>query len=76
MNMPIDLPKTPVFIQDSYNPKEVAILLNVSLNHVYELSKRETDPLPLRVETNKVNGCLCLRDELLAWMKRNTNYRH
>lgn len=40
--------KIPVPIQDTYSVAEIAILLRVSRNAVYEWSLLEDDPLPLR----------------------------
>lgn len=63
--------KIPVPIQDTYNARETALLLNVGLNRVYEMAKRERDPLPLRCLPNYARGSFVLRTELLAWMERN-----
>ena len=43
-----DSSKQPVPVQDIYNAYEVARLLGISKNKVWELSKRGNDPLPLR----------------------------
>ena len=40
--------KVPVPIQDTYSVAEIAILLRVSRNAVYEWSLLEDDPLPLK----------------------------
>lgn len=63
--------KVPVFMQDTYNADETAILLNISVNRVYELSKRPHDPLPLRCLPTQKRGYIILRTELIEWIKRN-----
>lgn len=66
-----DLLKQPIPVQDIYNAYEVAALLGVSKNKVWELSKRSEDPLPLRRLPGQRKGSIAFRDELLAWAKRN-----
>ena len=65
--------KRPVLQQDTYSVEEVAILLRISRNAVYGLSRRETDPLPLHAIAKTRRGLFAYRDELLAWSKRNVN---
>lgn len=65
--------KRPVLQQDTYSVEEVAILLRISRNAVYELGRRETDPLPLHAIAKTRRGLFAYRDELLAWTKRNAN---
>lgn len=63
--------KIPVFMQDTYNADETAVLLNISVNRIYELSRRECDPLPLRCLPTQTRGYIVLRTELIEWIKRN-----
>ena len=62
--------KIPVPIQDTYSVAEIAILLRVSRNAVYEWSLLEDDPLPLRRMIGRKRGRFAFRDELLEWSKR------
>lgn len=48
--------KVPVPIQDTYSVAEIAILLRVSRNAVYEWSLLEDDPLPLRRMMGRKRG--------------------
>lgn len=50
---------------------EIAILLRVSRNAVYEWSLLEDDPLPLRRMMGRKRGRFAFRDELLEWSKRH-----
>ena len=50
---------------------EIAILLRVSRNAVYEWSLLEDDPLPLRRMMDRKRGRFAFRDELLEWSKRH-----
>ena len=50
--------KIPVPIQDTYSVAEIAILLRVSRNAVYEWSLLEDDPLPLRRMMGRKEGAL------------------
>lgn len=63
--------KVPVPIQDTYSVAEIAILLRVSRNAVYEWSLLEDDPLPLRRMMGRKRGRFAFRDELLEWSKRH-----
>lgn len=58
-------------IQDTYSVAEIAILLRVSRNAVYEWSLLEDDPLPLRRMMGRKRGRFAFRDELLEWSKRH-----
>ncbi len=66
-----DSSKQPVPVQDIYNAYEVARLLGISKNKVWELSKRGNDPLPLRRMMGRKRGRFAFRDELLEWSKRH-----
>ena len=57
--------KVPVPIQDTYSVAEIAILLRVSSNAVYEWSLLEDDPLPLRRMMGRKRGRFAFSDELL-----------
>ena len=57
--------KVPVPIQDTYSVAEIAILLRVSRNAVYEWSLLEDDPLPLRRMMGRKRGRFAFSDELL-----------
>ena len=63
--------KIPVPIQDTYSVAEIAILLRVSRNAVYEWSLLEDDPLPLRRMMGRKRGRFAFRDKLLEWSKRH-----
>lgn len=63
--------KIPVPIQDTYSVAEIAILLRVSRNAVYEWSLLEDDPLPLKRIMGRKRGRIAFRDELLEWSKRH-----
>ena len=54
-----------------YSVAEIAILLRVSRNAVYEWSLLEDDPLPLRRMMGRKRGRFAFRDELLEWSKRH-----
>ena len=56
---------------DTYSVAEIAILLRVSRNAVYEWSLLEDDPLPLRRMMGRKRGRFAFRDELLEWSKRH-----
>ena len=66
-----DSSKQPVPVQDIYNAYEVARLLGISKNKVWELSKRGNDPLPLRRMEGQKKGSIAFRVELLDWAMRN-----
>ncbi len=66
-----DSSKQPVPVQDIYNAYEVARLLGISKNKVWELSKRGNDPLPLRRMEGQKKGSIAFRIELLDWAMRN-----
>ena len=66
-----DSSKQPVPVQDIYNAYEVARLLGISKNKVWELSKRGNDPLPLRRMEGQKKGSIAFRAELLDWAMRN-----
>ena len=53
--------KIPVPIQDTYSVAEIAILLRVSRNAVYEWSLLEDDPLPLRRMMGRKRGRFAFR---------------
>ena len=57
--------KVPVPIQDTNSVAEIAILLRVSSNAVYEWSLLEDDPLPLRRMMGRKRGRFAFSDELL-----------
>lgn len=63
--------KHPIPVQDIYDAYEVAALLGISRNKVWDLSKRTKDPLPLRRLPGQRKGSIAFRDELLEWAKRN-----
>ena len=63
--------KIPVPIQDTYSVAEIAILLRVSRNAVYEWSLLEDDPLPLRRMMGRKRGRFAFRDELLEQAARD-----
>ena len=63
--------KVPVPIQDTYPVAEIATLLRVSRNAVYERSLLEDDPLPLRRMMGRKRGRFAFRNELLEWSKRH-----
>ena len=63
--------KVPVPIRGTYSVAEIAILLRVSRNAVYEWSLLEDDPLPLRRTMGRKRGRFAFRDELLEWSKRH-----
>lgn len=63
--------KVPVPIQDTCSVAEIAILLRVSRNAVYERSLLEDDPLPLKKVMGRKRGRFAFRDELLEWSKRH-----
>ncbi len=65
------LAKTPVPIQDTYNVEETALLLHVGRNYIYELMGRREDPLPFIRISEKSKGCFIMRDDLIAWVRRN-----
>ena len=68
-----DSSKQPVPVQDIYNAYEVARLLGISKNKVWELSKRGNDPLPLRRMEGQKKGSIAFRAELLDWAMRNSS---
>lgn len=60
-------------IQDFYTAAEAASLLCISKNKIYELSKRGTDPFPLRRLSGYQRSGIVIREELIDWAKRNYN---
>ena len=69
--------KVPVPIQDTYSVAEIAILLRVSRNAVYEWSLLEDDPLPLRRMMGRKRGASrsgtsCSSGASATRRKRNT----
>lgn len=58
-------------IRGTYSMAEIAILLRVSRNAVYEWSLLEDDPLPLKRMMGRKRGRFAFRDELLEWSKRH-----
>ena len=63
--------KVPVPIQDTCSVAEIAILLRVSRNAVYEWGLLEDDPLSLKKMMGRKRGRFAFRDELLEWSKRH-----
>ncbi len=64
--------KVPVPIRGTYSMVEIAILLRVSRNAVYEWSPLEDDPPPsLRRTMGRKRERFAFRDELLEWSKRH-----
>lgn len=59
----------PVLPQDAYSPNEVAKLLNISKQRVYDYAKQRRNPLPLRKWPNGARGSFVLRDELIEWLR-------
>ena len=58
-------------LQESFTPQEVARFLNIGIHAVEELSKRDEDPLPLRMVAGRTKGKFAMRDELMEWAYRN-----
>lgn len=58
-------------VQDVYTVIEAAALLCISRNKIYELSKRDSDPFPLRRMPGYKRSGIVLRDEMIEWAKRN-----
>lgn len=58
-------------IADFYSMEEVGQLLHLTKSTVYELAKKEEDPLPARMIGGKKRGAIIARDELIEWVKRN-----
>lgn len=64
--------KVPIPVQDYYSVDEVAALLRISRNRVYDLAKEREDPLPLRCFPTGWRGSFASREELREWVSRNT----
>lgn len=64
--------RLPVPVKEYYNAYEVAYLLQVSKDKVYDLARRPSDPLPLRCLRGNMRGALIHRDDLRDWIERNT----
>lgn len=64
--------KVPIPVQDYYSVDEVAALLRISRNRVYDLAKECEDPLPLRCFPTGWRGPFASREELREWVSRNT----
>ena len=60
--------KVPVPIQDTYSVAEIAILLRVSRNAVYDGVSLERPPA---AQEGRKRGRFAFRDELLEWSKRH-----
>lgn len=58
-------------IKDVYTAEEVATMLRMSESAIYQLAKREHDPLPLRRFEWKKRVAFIIRDEFLDWLYRN-----
>lgn len=58
-------------IKDIYTAEEVATMLRINESSVYNLAKREIDPLPLRRFEWKKRGAFILRVEFMDWIVRN-----
>ena len=63
------LVQQPVLPQDAYSPNEIAKLLNISKQRVYDYAKQPCNPLPLRKWPNGARGSFALRDELIEWLR-------
>lgn len=64
--------KVPIPVQDYCSVDEVAFLLRISRNHVYDLVKEREDPLPLRCFPTGWRSSFAAREELREWVARNT----
>lgn len=64
--------KVPIPVQDYYSVDEIAALLRISRNRVYDLAKGREDPLPLRCFPTGWRGSFASREELREWVSRNT----
>lgn len=58
--------------KDYYDVSDTAALLQIGRNKVYELAKRADDPLPFRRLLDSRRGMFIARQELSAWVTRNT----
>lgn len=65
-------PRRQVPQKDYYDVSDTAALLQISRNKVYELAKRADDPLPFRRLLDSRRGMFIVRQELAAWVTRNT----
>ena len=63
------LVQQPVLPQDAYSANEIAKLLNISKQRVYDYAKQPRNPLPLRRWPNGARGGFALRDELIEWLR-------
>lgn len=63
--------KVPVFMQDVYSAEEVARLLGVAVRTVSDLSKLESNPLPMRMLPNRQRGMFILRNDFRDWIEDN-----
>ena len=64
--------RLPVPVKEYYNAHEVAYLLQISKDKVYDLARQPGDPLPMRCMRGNRRGALIHREDLRAWMERNT----
>ncbi|MBQ9021924.1 MAG: helix-turn-helix domain-containing protein [Eggerthellaceae bacterium] len=64
--------RLPVPVKEYYSAHEVACLLQISKDKVYDLARLPGDPLPLRVLRGHARGSLIHRDDLREWMERNS----
>ena len=64
--------KVPIPVQDYYSVDEVAALLRISRNRLYDLAKEREDPLPLRCFPTGWRGSFASCEELREWVSRNT----
>lgn len=54
-----------------YTVAEISAMLHISKEKVYELARRECDPLPLRRFEYRVKYFVAVHDELMEWVKEN-----
>lgn len=59
-------------VKDFYTVDDVSALLRISVNRVYELAGRESDPMPFRRLFGSKRGMFVSRGELSQWVMRNT----
>ena len=57
--------------KDVYTPEEVAQILHVNKQMVYELIRLPVDPIPARQLKFKSRGYLIMREELNEWIRKN-----
>lgn len=63
-------------VKDFYGVDDVAALLHMSANRVYELASRDDDPMPFRRLVGARRGMFVSRAELVPWVMRNTMLAH